>query len=111
MQRTVVPVDGAASAEHAVKHVIAMWVHHRKRTALGDGAPEIALYADVHDCAEIVMGRRGRGTTQPGPKLCGDESTRPRQGTGDVGEITIDTAAVSGCKHLTGRYAERANGN
>ena len=30
-------------------------------TAMGDPAQEIALYADIHGCSEIVMGTRGRG--------------------------------------------------
>ena len=36
-------------------------VRYRARTATGEPAQEIALYADVHDCSEIVMGTRGMG--------------------------------------------------
>ena len=39
-------------------------VRYSARTAFGDPAPEIALYADVHGCSEIVMGTRGMGTIQ-----------------------------------------------
>ena len=116
MQRILVPVDGSPSADHAVKHVIAILktrgnaevhllhvqpplvqrdivdiaspglierlsldeadhafasakrvlddagVRYSARTEFGDPAPEIALYADVHGCSEIVMGTRGMGT-------------------------------------------------
>ena len=39
-------------------------VRYHAQTALGDPAPEIALYADVHGCSAIVMGTRGMGTIQ-----------------------------------------------
>ena len=115
MQRTLVPVDGSPSADHAVKHVIALsqigaevevhllhvqpplvprdvpdiakpglverlgldeadhafasakrlleaaGVRYSTRTEMEDPAQQIALYADVHGCSEIVMGTRGLG--------------------------------------------------
>lgn len=36
-------------------------VRYSARTAMGDPAQEIALYADVHGCTEIMMGTRGMG--------------------------------------------------
>ena len=39
-------------------------VRYSAQTAMGHPAPEIALYADVHGCTEIVMGTRGMGTIQ-----------------------------------------------
>ena len=115
MLKILVPLDGSACAERAVKHVIALaaegvkadvhllhvqsamplqdvdelakpglterlkiddadaaftsakrllaeaGVHYSTRTVTGDPAREIALYADIYACDEIVMGTRGLG--------------------------------------------------
>ena len=54
--------DEADKAFNNAKKLLAeSGVRYSARTATGDPAHEIALYADVHACDQIVMGTRGLG--------------------------------------------------
>lgn len=56
---------GYDQADHAVAGATRLLeeagIKYSTRTVTGDPAQEIALYADVHACDQIVMGTRGLG--------------------------------------------------
>jgi nucleotide-binding universal stress UspA family protein len=53
--------DADAAFANATRLLAEAGVQYSTRTVTGDPAQEIALYADIYACDEIVMGTRGLG--------------------------------------------------